>query len=87
MALNEGWYFEGPDPEVGIFGDLIVHEACTAVAEGDDVPDAEQVDVTIKASTTAGVENIVTTFRCPACGATTQTTDQQPSDHFKEPRA
>jgi predicted RNA-binding Zn-ribbon protein involved in translation (DUF1610 family) len=73
------WIFEGPDPEVGIFGDLIVHPCAKNVDE----EQAEEVG-TVHADKVHTVR-IITRFRCPACGAETTATEEQPREHFLEP--
>jgi hypothetical protein len=78
--MNENWIIEEADPDVGIFGDSIVHacaanedfaEATTDVAIRVDVADARMVVVT-------------TTFTCPACGDTESIAEQNPRDWFEE---
>jgi len=80
------WEFESGDPDVGIFGDSVVHAACPQVDPDDDVTQATQTDVTVRASRTPGVLDVITTFTCPACGAVTRTKSQEPAEHFEEPR-
>jgi len=76
MSDSDLWVFEGPDPEVGIFGDLIVH-TCD---KNEDELEAEQADVSVREhSSVKGLVEIVTTFRCPACGVQTTTVDQEPA--------
>jgi hypothetical protein len=73
-----GWVFEGPDPEVGIFGDLVVH-TCT-----EDPEQATEV-VDHYAAIDPRIVNERTTYTCPACGATTTCVEQHPADWFAEP--
>lgn len=75
------WIFEGPDPEVGIFGDLVVH---TCAANADEEPATEQ-HVRHYPAIDKGLVNEQTTFLCPVCGATTTTVDQWPASWFAEP--
>ena len=70
---NEGWSFEGPDPEVGIFGDRVVHEDCPV-----DVEEAEVTDVATFRSTGDGYLEVTRVFTC-TCGATTRTVDTYPA--------
>lgn len=75
MTTTAQWVFEGPDPEVGIFGDLIVHTCSANVDE----EQAKETDVTMRTLATPGLIEITRTFQCSACGATTTTRDQEPA--------
>lgn len=70
------WIFEGPDPEVGIFGDLILHPC------SDDTEPATLSDHTLRDAGPDLVED-VTTYAC-ACGATTTVTEQWPRSFFED---
>jgi len=85
---NEGWLFEGPDPEVGIFGDLIVHDACPIVSDDDEAPDntnggVEEADVSYVTDKQRRLVTMTTTYKCVRCGATTQASEQFPADDFE----
>lgn len=73
---SDGWTFEGPDPEVGIFGELVIHECGTEeeAVEGPtqmhDTPDGKSV-------------RVVRTFRCPGCGAETEVVESEPKEWFE----
>jgi len=84
------WEFEPADPEVGFFSDTVTH-ACAA--NEDEAQPAEAAHLTLQTVTrrrpNGTSEQMVaetTTFRCPACGATTATTDHWPLSFFEEPR-
>ena len=65
--MDNDWSYEGPDPEVGIFSGMWIHEACP-------VPDDENAYVT---EDWAGGEGMNRSFvskiklTCVICGATT----------------
>jgi hypothetical protein len=81
-TVDARWYFEGPDYEVGLFGDLIVHECDdnTEDARGH-VAEAEVAEV--RQRTDGSLVTITTVFRCPVDGATTEVVDQHPAEHFE----
>lgn len=83
MSTQEEWSFEGPDYEVGIFGDTIVHEACEA--EGDVEP-AWQSDQSLMNDPDDPEWVIITTTYSCECGATTSWVERYPADHFETPR-
>jgi hypothetical protein len=80
--LNEGWYFEGPDPSVGLFGDYVVHSDCPNVPDDEDVPEAAVTDTAYR--TEGAVVTATTTYTCPACGATTAAQESYPAAHFED---
>jgi len=79
------WEFEAAEPEVGFLSDTVTH-ACAANV--DDAEPAETADVTLQTVTRNGEQVVAetTTFRCPACAATTATTEHWPLWFFEEPR-
>ena len=74
------WVFEEADPDVGIFGESIVH-TCTA---NEDFAEATN-DVDIRADIDPRMVRVVTTYTCPADGATTEVVEQCPAAWFEEP--
>lgn len=77
MTAPATWEFEPADPEVGFLSDTITH---TCPANEEDAEPAEIADTSL-ATVTRNREQVVaetTTFRCPACGATTAATDHWP---------
>jgi len=68
MSANpEGWYYEAPDPEVGLFGGGWVHEEC----DSEDEPTVEEVAVRKRGDTR------VTTYKVTcSCGASMQVEDE-----------
>jgi len=77
------WVFEGPDPEVGIFGDLILH---TCAANSDEEP-AEHTDTRIYDGVLhPDLVDEVAYFTCPACKATTTSTNTWPRSYFEDVR-
>lgn len=80
--VEADWTFDAGDPEVGIFGDLIVH----ACGVDEDEPEAVQVDVRMRTSDDGKMVDIITTYECPACGTQTAAVDSQPAAYFEEPR-
>ena len=88
MTTNEGWEFEGPDPEVGIFGDLIVHAACPDLPADLDAPDNVN-GLVVENSTTrtdGQLVRVTTTYTCLRCGATASAVESWPAHYFEEPR-
>jgi hypothetical protein len=94
-ALPVEWEVEAADPEVGFLSDSITH-TCAANIEADtfDVQDAEVAAITRQTVTRrnrdGSDEQVVaetTTFRCPACGATTAMTEHWPLWFFEEDRS
>ena len=81
MSDTSEWVFEGPDPEVGIFGDLVVHMCAVNITEDP----AVEKDVRQYAAINPQVVNESTTFECPPCGATTTVVEQYPAEWFAEP--
>ena len=70
----EGWYVEGPDESVGIFGTLVLHEVCgteqeAAIAR---VERHEQLETQ--------TETITDVWVCPTCGAELRDETSQPMD-------
>lgn len=76
----EGWFIDEADPDVGIFGDAVIHEACAENVEGD----AATIDVAIRDEGDDVV--LTTTFTCPACSGTTSYDERQPREWFEEGR-
>lgn len=85
---HEGWEFEGPDPEVGIFGDLIVHAACPLLPPDAEAPDNVNGLVTENSTTrTEGqMVRVTTTYTCTVCGSTASSVESWPAHFFEEPR-
>lgn len=80
-AQPEGWYYEAPDPEVGLFGGGWVHEDC----ESEDEPTVEEVAARKEGDTR------VTTYKVTcACGASMQVEDsdydpdEMPTEAFRD---
>jgi hypothetical protein len=75
------WEFDGGDPDVGVFGDSVIH-CCQENLDID-----EQATQTSVALTEMDPEVVaqITTWTCPACSATTVTTDLYPRSMFQEP--
>jgi hypothetical protein len=83
------WVFEAADPEVGFLSDSITHTCETNVdADTFDVQPALIVDQTLRTVTREGEKVVAetTTFQCPACEATTATTEHWPVWMFEEGR-
>src|SRR3954471_5789265 len=80
-ADEDSWVIECADPEVGIFGDSIVH-ACDANVE--DAEDATP-EVAMRDSADGTMVECTTTFTCPRCGATYVVVDCWPAEMFTEP--
>ena len=85
MMDTATWEFEAADPEVGFLTDSVTH---TCEANLDEAEPAETADVTRTTVTRNGEQQVAetTTFRCPACGATTAVTEHWPMWFFEEPR-
>lgn len=86
-TTDDGWYFEGPDYEVGLLGILIVHEGCDSRMGDDELPDNTNEGVSDDGTTFAeknGVVTATTTYRC-ICGAKTTLQESYPADDFAEP--
>jgi hypothetical protein len=85
-TTEEGWYFEDGDASVGIFGYLVVHEACEKTIN-EELPDNTNEGVT-ESTRRLGPENglvtFVTTFTCKLCGAKWVITEQEPADPEEE---
>ena len=73
MSILAEWVFEEAEPSVGIFHDLILHDC------GANVLDKEATAEVTRADTGNGLVTFTVTFTCPACGATTSTTHQEPA--------
>ena len=76
------WEFEGPDPEVGIFGDSVVH---TCDGNVEEVQQATVSNVNFRTSEDGRTVTGTTTFTCPVCSATTATAEVWPASMFSEP--
>jgi len=79
--IEAEWVFEGPDPEVGIFGDLVLH---TCMDNVDQEP-ALIIDQRLYDEIHNDIVVEVTTHQCQSCPATTTTTEQWPRSFFAEP--
>jgi hypothetical protein len=77
--MSATWEFECAEPETGL-REAITHACWT----NDDAEPATTTDVQF--TTTGDVVRVTTTWTCPVCQATTTTEEQQPADHFEEPR-
>jgi hypothetical protein len=85
IGEDDSWFIEGADPEVGIFGDTIIHECPTNVETDDeDIREATQ-DVNMRTSADGRMVDCVTTFTCPVCKATTEMVESWPVEMFTEP--
>jgi hypothetical protein len=42
MNVTEGWYIEGPDESVGIFGWTIYHDECPCFSAGDPLDEGQE---------------------------------------------
>jgi rubredoxin len=84
MTTSEDWTYEGPDYEVGIFGESVYHEACQSPA--DDVVEAEEQPADMRTSDNGKWVKITRTFKCPVCGATTTVEESEPIESFETPR-
>lgn len=73
------WAFEEADPDVGIFGESVVH-CCTANRDEEEAAREESLR-----STGTGEVVVTTTYTC-ACGATTSFDSTYPAEWFEEPR-
>ena len=82
-APDETWIIEAADPEVGIFGDSVVHD-CAANATGEDDIEAA-IDTTFRDSADRTMVVCTTTFTCRGCGATTSFDESWPAEMFTEP--
>jgi hypothetical protein len=72
---------EEADPEVGIFGDSIVHPC----AANDEYAEATN-DVTIRPDVSdPRMVQVITVFSCPACAETMTVIEQNPAEWFEEP--
>jgi hypothetical protein len=83
-APDESWIIEAADPEVGIFGDSIVHD-CAANAESEDDDVEAAVDTSFREEARSrGHFNVIctTTFTCRACGSTTSFDESWPAEMF-----
>lgn len=80
VVLDVEWVFEGPDPEVGIFGDLILHP-CEANVDEEEASS----DVTHRTDPGGATVTTSTTYTCPACQAAVTCIEQSPADWFAEP--
>lgn len=67
--IPAGWYVEGPDPSVGIFGTWIVHDECPSWDEDD--PEAIVSESPGRHEGKGLSRRIVWHYRwtCPGCGA------------------
>ena len=75
--MDTKWYYEPPDPSVGIFGELRVHECAenTEGKEAEEVRSGQDDDGTLV--------TITRVWLCPVCGATTEQREQEPSDQVE----
>ncbi len=83
MAENEGWHFEGADPESGLT-DTVIHEDCSLRSEDnfyDDEPEVTSDTRNVIDGT--DLVNVITTWTCQ-CGAITETRETYPRSYFEE---
>lgn len=70
-----GWTFEPAEPDVGIFGDLVIHECGTE-------EEAEELPVHMENRGLSFVQ-VTRTWRCPGCGSETTATYDEPREWFE----
>jgi len=74
-----GWTIEEADPDVGIFGESVVHDCDENYAQDD--PQDATPEVAMRAEGEQVV--VTTTFTCPACSATTSFEERMPKEWFE----
>jgi hypothetical protein len=74
------WAFEEADPDVGIFGESVVH-CCGANPDEDEAAREESLRPSHD-----GTVVVTTTYTCTACGATRAFDNIYPAEWFEEPR-
>lgn len=84
--MTATWEFEPAEPEVGFLSDTITHTCEANLADDADVQDAEVASVHAWGLPDGKTVREQTTWRCPACGATTTSVDDWPVWMFEEPR-
>ncbi len=78
QTCGHGWSFEGPDPEVGLFGDTVVHEDCPLWTIYPDGPPVTESTMILDHPEIEGLLNITVTYTC-RCAAQTACTSQEPA--------
>jgi hypothetical protein len=74
------WQYNEADPDVGIFGESVVH-CCADNRDEDEAIRAESLR-----STETGEVVVTTTYICQVCAATTAFDNTYPAEWFEEPR-